>query len=54
MLSSIATESGDSFIHIDLRQVIMDRDWRDELHLVNSGFEKVANKFDQAIQSVLT
>ncbi|WP_299493064.1 hypothetical protein [Acaryochloris sp. IP29b_bin.137] len=51
-LSSIETERENSFIHIDLRQVIVDQDWRDELHLDNPGFEKVAAKFDQAIQSI--
>lgn len=52
MLSSIETERADSFIHIDLRQVIIDQEWRDELHLINSGFEKVAANFDQVIQSL--
>jgi hypothetical protein len=52
MLTDIQNERPGVFIHIDLRSIIFDSDWRDELHLTNNGFEKIAARFDEVIQSI--
>lgn len=52
MLSQIEHEREGSFIYIDLREIIKDEYWRDELHLRNFGFEEVSTKFDQALQLI--
>ncbi|MEE9170267.1 MAG: trypsin-like peptidase domain-containing protein [bacterium] len=39
--------------YIDLRRVIKRSDWENELHLRNSGYKRVAGKFDGVIRSIL-
>jgi V8-like Glu-specific endopeptidase len=43
----------DSRLHyIDLRPLISDSDWANELHLKNSAFRRVAEEFDKVIRSI--
>ena len=43
----------DSRLHyIDLRPLISDSDWANELHLTNSAFRRVAGEFDKVIRSI--
>ena len=52
MLAQFA--ASDSRLHyIDLRPLIQDTDWINELHLKNSAYRRVANKFDQVIRPLL-
>ena len=44
----------DSRLHyIDLRSLISDSDWSNELHLKNSGYRRVAGAFDQVIRPLI-
>mgnify|MGYP001793365761 CR=1 FL=1 len=52
LLQEIQKMREDSFIHLDLRKIIIDEFWRDELHLDPDGFELVGAKFNEAIQSI--
>lgn len=52
MLESFA--AADSRLHyIDLRSLISDSDWDNELHLKNSGFRRIAGAFDQVIRPLM-
>lgn len=51
MLATIASK--DSNVHyIDLRPLIKDEDWANELHLTADGYEKVAKELTQRIDQV--
>jgi hypothetical protein len=51
MLAEIANRH--SNVHyIDLRPIIDDEDWANELHLTVNGYEKVAREFIQQINRV--
>jgi hypothetical protein len=52
MLKQLAHSRSD-FVYLDLRPVIEDDDWRDELHLTPQGFNKAADTFHSALQKVL-
>lgn len=53
LLADIASQ--DSNVHyIDLRPVIQDQDWANELHLNVDGYEKVAKEFTQRINQVFS
>lgn len=39
--------------YIDLRDLIVDKDWSNEMHLTVPGWKKVAKKFDAEIRAVL-
>ncbi|MBW4675180.1 MAG: serine protease [Desmonostoc geniculatum HA4340-LM1] len=39
--------------YIDLRPLISDSDWENELHLKNSGFRRVAEEFNQVIRPLI-
>jgi len=41
-----------NFHHIDLRSIINDDDWRDELHLRSSAYRASSDKFDHAIRQI--
>jgi lysophospholipase L1-like esterase len=44
----------DSRLHyIDLRKLILDSDWENELHLKNSAYRRVAEAFHQVIQPLI-
>lgn len=44
----------DSRLHyIDLRPLISDSDWENELHLKNSGYRRIAASFDQVIRPLI-
>ncbi|MCH7497888.1 MAG: trypsin-like peptidase domain-containing protein [Candidatus Marinimicrobia bacterium] len=52
MLAALA--AGDNRIHyIDLRGEIKESEWENELHLSNSGYRRMARKFDAKIRSIL-
>ncbi len=52
MLKDFATT--DPRLHyIDLRSLISDSDWANELHLKNSGYRRVAEEFDRVIRPLL-
>ena len=53
MLSKLAQEYSDNVHYIDLRPIIQDEDWENELHLTAQGFKKVADEFEQQILKVL-
>ncbi|MGF1468144.1 MAG: hypothetical protein ACFCGT_18650 [Sandaracinaceae bacterium] len=40
------------FHHVDVRTVVADGDWENELHLDGRGFGKVAEAFDRVIQTL--
>jgi hypothetical protein len=52
MLSQLDSEI-DEFHYIDLRSVINDEDWVNELHLSSDGYKKVAGLFDNEIKKYL-
>ena len=39
--------------YIDLRSLVVDSDWENELHLKNSGYRKVAKEFDRIIRPLI-
>ena len=45
-------EEVEKFHYIDLRPLICDNDWRDELHLKSSAYRLAADQFDLAINKV--
>jgi hypothetical protein len=49
-LGELAMEFKDNFHYIDLRQIIADDWWVNELHLKNSRFGRVAAEFDKVIR----
>jgi lysophospholipase L1-like esterase len=50
MLEKLASDNENKNVHyIDLRQLIKDEDWENELHLNVSGYEKVARKLTEEI-----
>ncbi len=51
MLAEIASRHNNVH-YIDLRPIIKDEDWANELHLTVDGYEKVAQKFIQEINLV--
>ena len=51
MLQELDNEH-ENFHFVDLRYVIDDDDWRDELHLKSSAFRLVSDQFDLAIERV--
>jgi lysophospholipase L1-like esterase len=52
LIAKIAVKYADNVHHIDLRKIIKDSDWENELHLSASGFQKVANEFEDKIKKV--
>jgi len=54
MLQSIATDNAykDHFHYIDLRLIIQDTWWVNELHLTNAGFHEAAVQFDNVISTL--
>jgi hypothetical protein len=53
MLAKLASEHPKQFVYVDLRSVISDSDWRDELHLNNSAFARVADEIHRVIDKRL-
>jgi len=51
MLAEIASQHGNVH-YIDLRPIIQDEDWANELHLTVDGYEKVAKEFTGRINQV--
>ncbi len=45
-------EFGGRVFHVDCRGVVGDKNWSDELHPNNTGFEAVGKLFDQKIQEI--
>ena len=46
--------ANDTRLHyIDLRTLVVDSDWENELHLKNSGYRKVAEEFDRIIRPLI-
>lgn len=45
-------QTHEHFHYVDLRSDITDADWRDELHLRNSAYARVAARFDQKIKAL--
>ena len=45
-------ETRDNFHYIDLRAIIHDKAWTNELHLKNSAFRSVAREFDNVIKEI--
>ena len=43
-------DENDNFHYIDLRPHITDDDWTNELHLYNSAYRRVAERFHEKIQ----
>lgn len=53
MLRDLANDDVRRRIHyIDLRGVIRDGDWENELHLRNSAFKRIAGKFDEVLRRI--
>jgi V8-like Glu-specific endopeptidase len=54
MLENLSNGDVQKRIHyIDLRPVILSKDWENELHLKNSAYRRVAGRFDAVIKSIL-
>jgi hypothetical protein len=53
MLSSLEKKYPDNVHYIDLRHIISQDDWENELHLTAQGFKKVADEFEKRILTVL-
>ena len=51
MLAAIASRHTNVH-YVDLRPIIQDQDWANELHLTVDGYEKVAQEFTQQINQV--
>jgi len=51
MLEELDQEN-ERFHFVDLRSIIQDDDWRDELHLKNAGYRMASDEFNKAIQAV--
>lgn len=47
-----APETRDNFHYIDLRAVISDNAWTNELHLKNSAYRQVAREFDAVVRDI--
>lgn len=52
MLADLAAASGGTLLYVDLRGVITDGDWRDELHLKNSAYRRCAKRIADRIRSI--
>jgi lysophospholipase L1-like esterase len=49
MLKRLSEKHAGRFIYVDLRQIITDTDWRDELHLKNSAYARVSDEIHRVI-----
>jgi lysophospholipase L1-like esterase len=52
MLLALEAGSGGRFLYVDLRDLIRDTDWRDELHLKNSAYRRCAGKIADRIRAL--
>jgi hypothetical protein len=52
MLAALAADYGAQVHYIDLRPIIADSDWVNELHLTSAGYRKVAAQFHNLMQSL--
>jgi lysophospholipase L1-like esterase len=50
-IAQLAAKYPKNVHHIDLRKIIQDSDWENELHLYAKGFQKVAKEFERQILS---
>lgn len=53
MLASVAEESGGAMAYVDVRGVVKDSDWVDELHLGSGGYARCADAVQAKISEVV-
>lgn len=50
MLAGLASDYPDRFYHVDVRDLVRDADWVNELHVADSCYRRIARRFQEIIE----
>ncbi len=53
MLAALANETDSNLIHVDLRPLVGDEDWWDELHLRPDALRRVGARFAEELERLV-